>query len=287
VSADGVIVVDKPAGVTSHDVVDEVRRRLRTRRVGHAGTLDPDATGVLVVGVGRATRFLRYAQSAPKRYAAVARFGITTATQDASGEVLEKRRARIRPDDVVGVLDSLTGEIEQLPPMVSALKVKGERLYKKARRGEDVDRPARRVTVYALAMTGFEEGDHPAATLDVRCSAGTYVRTLVNDLGERLGCGAHLETLRRVEAGGFSIEEAIGLDDVTPAALRPLVDAVGMLTRVEVGPGDAALVRDGRPFADGGDLSEGEAAAVVAGGDLLAVYRRAGARLVAERVVGR
>jgi len=220
---DGVLVIDKPAGMTSHDVVDEVRKRLGMRKVGHGGTLDPDATGVLIVGVGRATKILSYAQGGPKRYTAVARFGITTSTQDASGTVIETRAAIISAEDVTRALTAFEGEIEQVPPMVSAVKIGGERLYKKARRGETVDRPARNITVYAIALVGWSD-DGPRATLDVRCSAGTYVRTLVHDLGAALGCGAHLESLRRTAAGGFTEADAVALANVDERALRP-VDA--------------------------------------------------------------
>ncbi|HEX2051488.1 MAG TPA: tRNA pseudouridine(55) synthase TruB [Actinomycetota bacterium] len=281
---DGVVVVDKPAGMTSHDVVDALRRRLGTRKVGHAGTLDPDATGVLVLGVGRATRLLAYAQAAPKRYAAVARFGVTTTTQDASGDVVERRPARVAAADVERALPRFTGAVEQVPPMVSAVKVGGERLYRKARRGEEVERHARRVVVYELALTSFEPGDAPAATLDVACSAGTYVRTLVHDLGAALGCGAHLERLRRTEASGFTLADAVALDAVTAAELRPASDAVRALPRVEVDAAAARAVRHGRPLPAPPGAGDGPAA-IVHDDRLLAVYRRADDRLVADRVV--
>ncbi|MGH2820602.1 MAG: tRNA pseudouridine(55) synthase TruB, partial [Actinomycetota bacterium] len=164
---DGLLVIDKPPGMTSHDVIDEVRRRFRTRRVGHAGTLDPDATGVLVVGVGHATRFLSYSQAAPKRYLARARFGVTTTTQDASGELLERRPVDLDAEEVRAALEDFRGEIEQVPPMVSAVKVGGERLYRKARRGEEVERAARRVTIHALDLVSFP-APRVEAVLDVR-----------------------------------------------------------------------------------------------------------------------
>ena len=283
---DGVLVVDKPAGVTSHDVVDEVRRRLGTRRVGHAGTLDPGATGVLVLGVGRATRLLSYAQQPPKRYRATAVFGVSTTTQDAWGEVLATAPARITRADVVAALDGFVGEIEQVPPMVSAVKVGGERLYRKARRGESVERAARRVTVFALELVGWRPGDRPEAVLDVVCSAGTYVRTLVSDLGDALGCGAHLAALRRSEAGGFTEADAVALDDVAPEALRPLADAVPQLPALEVDEAAARHACHGRPLAHPAPVAEGEAVAVVCGGELIAVYVRRGPELVADRVVG-
>jgi tRNA pseudouridine55 synthase len=280
---DGVLVIDKPAGMTSHDVVDHVRRRLRTKKVGHGGTLDPDATGILVIGVGRATRLLTYGQSAPKRYTAVARFGSTTTTQDARGDVLEIKDVAINERDVSGALRKFIGTIDQVPPMVSAVKIGGERLYKKARRGEDVDRPSRPVTIFDASVLAF---DHPEATLDIRCSAGTYIRTLVHDLGLALGCGAHLRALRRTEAGGHGLGDTITLDAVNANTLRPVADAVAGLSRVEVDHDRARLVRDGRPLENFElDAAAPEPVAVMHNGELIAVYRVDGVSLVAERVL--
>jgi tRNA pseudouridine55 synthase len=280
---DGVIVVDKPAGMTSHDVVDEVRRRLRTRKVGHSGTLDPDATGVLVIGVGRATRLLAYVQSLPKRYTAVARFGSTTTTQDASGELVDSRAVTVDEHDIAAALRNFIGEIEQIPPMVSAVKIGGERLYKKARRGEEIERASRIVTILEATVRAF---DRPDATLDVRCSSGTYVRTLVHDLGAALGCGAHLRSLRRTEAGGFGLFDAVSLDSVDARSTRPMTDAVTGLRRLEIDDDLARRVRDGRPL----ELLEStstssEPVALIHNGELLAVYRPEAGRLVAERVL--
>jgi tRNA pseudouridine55 synthase len=293
---DGVVAIDKPSGMTSHDVVAEVRRRLGTKKVGHGGTLDPDATGVLVVGVGRATRFLSYLQSAPKRYRAVARFGVSTTTQDASGEVVETRPARLERAQVEAELSALTGTIDQVPPMVSAVKVGGERLYRKARRGEEVERQTRRVTVHRLELLDLAAGEGPEATLDVVCSGGTYVRTLVHDLGERLGCGAHLASLRRTEAGGWSENDLVALAQVDAGCLRPLAETVRQLPSIEVRDAEARAVADGRPLdarpftalapAEAA-LHDGAQVAVTTEGRLLAVYRRAGDRLVADRVVPR
>lgn len=282
---DGVLAIDKPAGVTSHDVVDEVRRRLGTRRVGHAGTLDPPATGVLLIGVGRATKLLGFAQAGPKRYRAVASFGTTTSTQDASGEVLQRKPAPLTAADVSAVLPRFVGAIDQVPPMVSAVRVGGERLYKKARRGEEVARAARRVVVHELRLEGFEGGTTPEATLDVLCSSGTYVRTLVSDLGDALGCGAHVKALRRTESAGFTQADLVLVDEVTPATLRPLLDAVRELPRMEVDDDDAVRVRHGRPLAPGARAAQGERVAVLSSGELLGVYALRGASLVAERVV--
>jgi tRNA pseudouridine55 synthase len=282
---DGVLVVDKPAGMTSHDVVDRIRKSLGTRRVGHAGTLDPDATGVLILGVGRATRFLSYAQASPKRYLTTAVFGVTTTTQDASGEVLERRPVDISEDDVRAAAAKHTGELDQIPPMVSAVRVGGERLYKKARRGEEVERAARPVTIYELDVLSFSEKP-PEAVLDVRCSAGTYVRTLVHDIGASLGCGAHLRSLRRTEAGGFHEAETVELDAADSRHLLPLADAVRDLTRLEIDDDAARLVANGRRLElPSEDLVDGEHLALINGGDLVAVYARKGRELVPERVV--
>lgn len=281
-SVDGVLVIDKPPGMTSHDVVDEVRRRFATRKVGHGGTLDPDATGVLLVGLGRATRFISYAQQAPKTYRAGARFGVTTSTQDASGDVLEERPVEVTRDVLEAALEGFRGAIEQTPPMVSAVKVGGERLYRKARRGEEVEREPRHVTVYEFDVVDFET---PDATLDVRCSGGTYVRTLIHDLGTALGCGAHLTSLRRVEACGFGDDEAVPMAELGPGHMRPLIDAVGDMERLEATPEQMASVRTGRPLAVDDAAGADALVAVVFEGRLLGVYRREGHRLVPDRVV--
>lgn len=291
-TADGVLVVDKPPGMTSHDVVDEVRRRFRTRKVGHAGTLDPDATGVLVCGLGKATRFLSYAQEAPKRYLAEAVFGVTTSTQDGSGRVIEERAVVASEGDVTELLPGLTGPVLQIPPMVSAVRHEGERLHVKARRGEEVERSPREVHVYTFQLLAWHPGERPVATFDVSCSAGTFVRTLVHDLGAQLGCGAHLRSLRRTEAGGFTLAEAVALDRIEAGHLLPVVEAVRGLRRIEVDDAGRAMVVHGRPLPLSLVPSEqaqpdpaGEPVAVVSGGDLLGVYRARADSLVPERVV--
>ena len=281
---DGVVVVNKPAGMTSHDVVDEVRKALHERRVGHAGTLDPDATGILILGVGKATRFLSYAQASHKRYEAVARFGSTTSTQDAAGEILETKPALVTRSDVERALPSFTGRLRQTPPMVSAVKVGGERLYKKARRGESVERAAREIEVTSLHLRGFVTHDPPEATLDVVCSAGTYVRTLIHDLGQALGCGAHLASLRRTGAGGFTEADAIPLESVSAETVLPLAEVVRELDRVEISEDDATSVAHGRPLTPTGTRPR-VPVALMREGRLLAVYRPEGDKLVADRVV--
>jgi tRNA pseudouridine55 synthase len=280
---DGVVVVDKPAGMTSHDVVDRVRKIFSEKRVGHAGTLDPDATGVLVLGLGRATRLLSYAQSAPKAYRAVAVLGTTTTTLDAGGDIVDRRPVDVDPKTLENIVAGFVGDIEQLPPMVSAVKVGGERLYKKARRGEDVERQPRSVTIYELEIVSFEP---PDVTLLVECSSGTYVRTLVADIGERLGCGAHLGSLRRTTAGGFDEGDAVVLDTLGSEHLLPVSAAVQVLARFDLNDEQAAFVRDGRPLPlTLPDAAEDETVALFHDGSLLAVYRRVGKSLVADRVI--
>ena len=282
----GVLVVDKPAGMTSHDVVARVRRIFNTKKVGHAGTLDPDATGVLVLGLGNATRLLSFAQAGPKRYLATASFGTTTTSQDASGEVIETRPVDIDAAAVRSAAAGFVGDIEQIPPMVSAVKVDGERLYKKARRGEEVVRQPRPVTIYSLDVLGFQ-ADPPEASFDVVCSPGTYIRTLMHDLGQVLGCGAHLKTLRRTEASGFAEGDAVALDRVSVSDLRPSVEAVASLPRVVVEDDAMKLVADGRPVPADEGIGENESVALVAHDELVAVYRRRGDQLVADKVLPR
>ncbi len=283
---DGLLVIDKPAGMTSHDVVDRVREKFATTKVGHAGTLDPDATGVLLVGIGRATRFLSYAQEAPKRYRAVAAFGATTTTQDASGEVVRERAVTFDRTELERVATEFEGEIAQVPPMVSAVRIGGQRLHKLARMGKEVERKPRAQVVYELRIVDF---DGASATIDVRCSAGTYVRTLINDIGEKLGSGAHMRSLVRTEAGGFRLEDAVPLDGIAAEHVRPLIDAVKGLFTFEVEDDAAKLVRNGRPLNLFGarlpGVDEGDHVAVTNEGALLGVYTLRGERLMPDRVM--
>lgn len=231
---DGVLVVDKPAGPTSHDVVQRVRRAAGQRRVGHTGTLDPAATGVLVVCLGRATRLVRFLQAGSKTYSARIRLGVATSTQDAQGEVLsEVDASHVDERRFCEALTHFQGSIQQTPPMVSAVKVGGERLHEKARRGESVEREARQVTVHALVLEDYVAGRHPEAAFLVTCSAGTYIRTLAHDVGELLGVGGHLTALRRVANGAFVLDDAHTLDAVEEAA------AAGDLARLLVPPSQA------------------------------------------------
>ena len=216
---DGIVVVDKPAGWTSHDGVARSRKVLGTRKVGHSGTLDPDATGVLVLGVGRATRLLRYLTLLPKRYTATIVLGTETTTLDAAGEVTAVHdMSGVVQDDVWRAARQLTGDIEQVPPMFSAVKVGGRRLHEIAREGGEVERAPRPVTVHRFDVT--PTGDPLVWKADVECSSGTYVRTLAADLGTSLGGGAHLTGLRRLSVGSFTIDGARSMEspDLLPPA---------------------------------------------------------------------
>ena len=255
-TVDGILVVDKPAGMTSHDVVSITRRALDQRRIGHAGTLDPDATGVLLLGVGKATRLMRFIEVYDKEYVADVVFGVETATQDASGVVVaEADASALDADAVERAAAGFTGDIEQVPPMMSAIKVGGERLYRKARRGEEVERAARRVTIHELAVEAFEPGERARARLRVRCSRGTYVRTLAHDLGRALGVGAHVAALRRVRIGPFHESMAVPPKEATPAALVSMVDALAAYPRRDVGADEALALVHGKslpPFGESG-----------------------------------
>ncbi len=232
---EGVLIVDKPAGMTSHDVVDRVRRLAGTRRVGHTGTLDPSATGVLVLCLGRATRLVTALQAGTKTYAAVAQLGVTTTSEDLDGEVLTRTSAaHLDEDTVCGALGAFHGEIDQVPPMVSAIRIDGERLHERARRGEVVDRPARRVVIESILLDRFTPGETAEVGFLVACSAGTYVRSIARDLGERLGVGGALASLRRVANGPFAAKEAVTLAQLEedPSALaRHLLTPLDALAR--------------------------------------------------------
>lgn len=214
----GILNVDKPLGKTSHDIVESVRELTGIRRVGHAGTLDPLATGVLLLCVGRsATRIAEFLMGEPKMYRADARLGITTDTYDAEGEVVAESPVDVSRSDVEKALEQFRGAIEQIPPMYSAIKHKGKPLYRLARRGVEVERPARRVEITSLRLVGWAP---PECTLEMTCSAGTYVRVLVHDLGQALGCGAYVTGLTRLASGKFRLEDAVTLDRFTQMAKK-------------------------------------------------------------------
>ena len=211
----GIVIVDKPQGWTSQDVTARLRRVFNTRRIGHGGTLDPMATGVLPVFVGRATRGVEFFEHAEKTYEAVIRLGLVTDTQDISGAVLEEREVSLSEEEFLGILQQFRGEIMQIPPMYSALKVNGQKLCDLARKGQEVERKPRPITVYQLDAADF---DGLTARLTVRCSKGTYIRTLCHDIGQALGCGGCMQALRRISAGAYTIEEAVPLQELLETA---------------------------------------------------------------------
>lgn len=271
-STHGLAVVDKPAGITSHDVVGMLRRRFDERRVGHAGTLDPDATGVLLVGVGKCTRLLRFLTDLGKTYTAEIVFGTATDTLDSTGQVLATfDMGGLSCNQVRAAAATLTGDIMQVPPMVSALKVDGTRLYELAREGVEVERKPRPVTVHSFALEPTP--DPLVYTAEVHCSKGTYIRTLADDLGRLCGGGAHLRLLRRTAVGSFTAAAAAAPDEVQ---LLTLAEAVRDYPAVVVDAATAALVMHGRVLARTGDGwcfdGAGPWAVSAADGTLLAMY---------------
>lgn len=281
----GFLVVDKPAGPTSHDLVAKARRATGIKRIGHAGTLDPPARGVLVLALGPATRLIRYIQDMEKEYLAVVRFGVATTTLDATGQEIRRHPMPVSQSQLEQALPRFQGEIEQVPPMVSALKIGGRRLHELARRGEEVDREPRTVHVYQLDLEDFEAGDYPRARLRVRCGKGTYVRSLAADLGASLGGDAHVEELTRTRLGPFVLTEAMpdtGWDTWKDHLLPPPA-AVSEMERTVVGEEGATGVRHGRRIPSPGGT--GPLAVFDEAGNLLAVYRREETEAKAEVVL--
>ncbi len=278
---EGVLIVDKPAGMTSHDVVDRIRRVAGTRRVGHTGTLDPAATGVLVLCIGRATKLVSALQAGTKTYGAVVRLGVTTTSDDLEGEVLTTRpAAHLIEDTVCAALGTFQGDLDQIPPMVSAIRIDGERLHARARRGEVVDRPARRVHIESIMLDHFTPGEHAEVGFLVSCSSGTYVRSIARDLGALLDVGGALASLRRLANGPFVAAEAVTIEalEAEPAELeRRLLTPLDALRRavdvVDVDdPGlQRALATGKRPERLGMGLDPTRVTAITGAGHLLAV----------------
>jgi tRNA pseudouridine55 synthase len=271
----GIIIVDKPVGPTSHNVVHAVRQGSGVRKVGHAGTLDPRASGVLVLCLGAATRLSEYLSAGTKCYQAVVRFGSSTDTYDADGEVVRSTGQAPDLEAIKAVLPEFTGEIDQVPPVYSAIKLQGKKAYQLARAGKDVDLAPRQVTIYSLDPVDYAA---PDLTLDVSCSAGTYVRSLANDLGDRLSTGAHLAALRRTEAGPFSLAQAVTLDQLQAAFddgswtdhVLPAAEALPDVPLVEVDSDEVELVRHGRQLPAERPV-DGLARAVDQDGNLVAI----------------
>lgn len=282
----GILLVDKPAGLTSHDVVARTRRAFGTRKVGHAGTLDPMATGLLVIGIEGATRLLTYVVGADKTYEATIRLGQTTGTDDADGEIVGHAAAEaweaVTEDAIAAGVTALTGAISQVPSAVSAIKVDGRRAYDRVRAGEDVVLAAREVVVSRFDVRAKRPADG-ILDLDVvvDCSSGTYIRALARDLGAALGVGGHLTSLRRTRVGPFDVADAVGLDDLADApALTPAQAATRILPALQVSAEEARDLRHGKRLGDqAARLGEELAAAIDEDGTLVGIVERRGADL--------
>lgn len=276
---EGLLLVDKPKGMTSHDVVDAVRRACTTRKVGHAGTLDPMATGLLIVGVGRATRLLRFLGDLVKTYEGAGRLGAETDTLDAEGSIVRTRPVDATREAVERAAGSLVGRTMQRPPSYSAVKVGGRKLYEAARKGEVLEAPQRPIHVEAFDVLTYEPPDF---SFRVTCSAGTYVRVLVADVGSILGCGAHLIRLRRSAIGPFRVEDA-----GPPGEAReplPMERAVAHLPRVQIDAVEASAAANGSILGPAG--IEGPYAVFAPDGRLIGVWRDEGAKARPEMVLG-
>ena len=294
----GFLHVDKEGGWTSHDVVAKVRSLTRSKKVGHAGTLDPMATGLVVVGLGRATRLLRFVQDLPKEYVAQVAFGVATDTLDADGAILSREPMPVTGDEVEAVLPRFVGRIMQIPPMVSALRVEGRRLYELAREGQEVERPPRPVHVYEIDLVDFAPSDYPEATIRVVCGKGTYIRSLADDIAQALGGRAHLASLRRTRAGSIQVEssghriaelEKAAEEHRLESLVVPPAVCLADLPSIEADPDTARAVRHGTQL-------PGSALGMASGpdrpfrvldqsGELLAVYRMSGPNAIAEVVL--
>ena len=276
--ANGIIIIDKPAGWTSMDVCAKLRGILKTKKIGHAGTLDPMATGVLPVFVGQATRAVSFAEGGEKEYVAGLRLGRTTNTQDTEGETLTQSPVTVGREELEAVLPRFTGEISQIPPMFSAIKINGQKLYDLARQGKEVERKARTVTIFALEVV--EQVSETDYILRIRCSKGTYVRTLCHDIGQALGCGGCMFSLRRTMAAGFTLDESVTLEQMQEggeALLRPtdslFRDRPDYRLKTEK---QEERCRNGNPFFIQENLPEGE----------YRIYGREGAFLCLSRLQG-
>ncbi|HLK02507.1 MAG TPA: tRNA pseudouridine(55) synthase TruB [Streptosporangiaceae bacterium] len=274
----GILVIDKPGGITSHDVVARIRRIAGTRRVGHAGTLDPMATGVLVLGIEKATRLLGHLMLTEKEYVATIRLGQSTSTDDAEGEVTGGASRTVAEEEIRVAIKALTGEIMQIPPQVSAIKVDGQRAYKLTRAGAAPELVARPVTVHSFCVNSISQsGEFTDVGATIRCSSGTYIRSLARDVGVALGVGGHLTSLRRTQVGPFTLLQAVPLDAATAAAIVPLADAAAAAYHHrDLSEGEAASLAHGAPLPPGGAM--GPVAAFAPDGTLVALIEDRGGK---------
>lgn len=283
----GFLLVDKPSGWTSHDVVAKCRGLLGTKKIGHAGTLDPLATGLLVLGVGACTKLLRFVQEAPKTYQATAVFGVATDTLDADGTVVARSPFAGTAEQIRKAAEGFVGAIEQVPPMTSAIKIDGRKLYELAREGKEIDRPARSVLIYSLTVDDVHRGEQTTeVSFTVRCSKGTYVRTLADDLAQAVGSMAHLSALRRTANGSLSVDAAHTIEALEAAAeagrigelLLDAIDGLPDLERVTLSDVDGRRVRNGVWLErQGPNVDDRDYISMVFDGRLIAVYQIDGA----------
>ncbi|HEY0457518.1 MAG TPA: tRNA pseudouridine(55) synthase TruB [Pyrinomonadaceae bacterium] len=304
---DGILIIDKPEGITSHDVVARCRRILRTKRIGHTGTLDPFATGVVVILVGKATRLAQFLDKDAKEYDAIVRFGFETDTGDRTGTLKDPAVAdyqfQISKEEIEAVLPEFRGEIWQTPPMYSAKKVEGKKLYELARKGIEIERQPVKITNYELRITNYDAekkiNDPGLETLDlglkVSCSAGTYIRVLAEDIGKKIGVGAHLAELRRTKAGKFGIEKAVTLEKLEEIAAENKLDeilismneAVSHLAEIKLSAEEAAKIKNGMKLKrESDELKDGENLRLTTAENLLAIgFYRAAEKLVQPKLV--
>ena len=279
--ASGILVIDKPAGWTSMDVCAKLRGIFHEKRVGHSGTLDPMATGVLPIFIGRATRAVEFAEISDKEYVAGLKLGVVTNTQDITGEVLEERPVHVTREALESALEQFRGDIMQIPPMYSAIKINGKKLYELARKGREVERPARPVTIKALEL--LEQQGEDLYTIKVRCTKGTYIRTLCHDIGQALGCGGCLASLRRTMAAGFTLKDARTLEELQSAPdpatlLMPVEELFADRGRLVLSPIAEKKVRNGMT-AVMPSLSSGEYRVYAQSGEFLALCQAKGGKL--------
>ena len=278
----GILLIDKPEGWTSHDIAAKLKGMLRERRIGHSGTLDPMATGLLVMFVGRATRAVEFAEAQSKRYIAGLRLGVSTDTQDTTGNILRSCEASVTREALADAIKPFIGDIMQIPPMYSAIKVNGQKLCDLARRGGEVERKPRPVTIHGIEILGGEKADW---TLDVECSKGTYIRTLCNDIGDSLNVGGCMSSLRRIRAGEFSVDDAHSIEDVQRAKEAGDVESLlipvdSLFSRAEeytVSGGSERKLRCGNDFSSA--VSDGEYRVYSQAGEFLALCRAANGRM--------
>ena len=279
----GIVIIDKPQEWTSNDVVSRLRRVFNTRRIGHGGTLDPMATGVLPVFVGRATRGVEFFEHAEKVYETTVRFGLTTDTEDITGKTITECEVSLTESDLIAVLPKFRGDILQVPPMYSAIKVNGQKLYDLARKGREVERQPRSITIHELELLEFTGNE---ARLRVRCSKGTYIRTLCKDIGEALGCGACMAALRRVEAGEYTLEGSVPLRqllDISEAGgdvehfLRPVDSMFASHEKLSLNEKQARLVKNGNAFT--ACCADGTYRVYAPDGEFLALCRAEGGKV--------